>query len=234
MCYALQRDSTAKNGQIAHLDRDRSNSDPDNLAWLCLAHHDDYDTRRRQTRNFTAGEVKRYRSELFAAIAEGRAPSALHLTGAALNMSCYLAVVKSRTNLSADCGAFLYLGLRVSNKGTAATGLEHLRFYFRGKEVRGTLCVSKKESGYADLPDEGLWGKDSVFLTLGHSQLIEPGRVFRMVLQVAFDARVAFRKYLEPLYDGAAEVKLRTPIVVEIEPVIGSRAAAHVDLIRQR
>ncbi|MDH7972128.1 hypothetical protein QH494_08010 [Sphingomonas sp. AR_OL41] len=36
----------------------------DNLAYLCLDHHDQYDSRRSQSKGFTVGEVKQYRSEL--------------------------------------------------------------------------------------------------------------------------------------------------------------------------
>lgn len=42
LCYALQQDATWKYGQLAHLDRDHENADADNLAYLCLAHHDEY------------------------------------------------------------------------------------------------------------------------------------------------------------------------------------------------
>jgi hypothetical protein len=54
-----------KTGQIAHLDRDRSNSTADNLAFLCLVHHDHYDSRTSQSKNLTVGEVKAYRTELY-------------------------------------------------------------------------------------------------------------------------------------------------------------------------
>lgn len=71
ICFALGRDLADKPGQISHLDRDPSNNDPDNLAYLCLEHHDDYDTRRSQSKGFTAEEVKRYRAELYGALLGG-------------------------------------------------------------------------------------------------------------------------------------------------------------------
>jgi len=46
------------------LDRDPSNSDPENLAFLCLEHHDQYDSRPSQSKGFTPEEVKRYRTAL--------------------------------------------------------------------------------------------------------------------------------------------------------------------------
>ena len=66
LCHALRNDNTEKKGQIAHLDHDRSNNDPDNLVYLCLEHHDAYDSRTSQSKGLTIGEVKRHRT-VFAA-----------------------------------------------------------------------------------------------------------------------------------------------------------------------
>jgi hypothetical protein len=65
LCFGLNRDFTEKVGQIAHLDRDSSNSVNDNLAFLCLPHHDRYDGRTSQSKGFTPDEVKVYRSQLY-------------------------------------------------------------------------------------------------------------------------------------------------------------------------
>lgn len=65
VCFGLNRDISEKRGQIAHLDQDSSNNKPDNLAFLCLDHHDQYDGRTRQSKGFTETEVKRYRTELY-------------------------------------------------------------------------------------------------------------------------------------------------------------------------
>ena len=53
-----------KRGQIAHLDRDRTNNTIANLAYLCLEHHDAYDSTSRQSKGFSAREVRAYRAEL--------------------------------------------------------------------------------------------------------------------------------------------------------------------------
>jgi len=71
VCYALKGDLTVKKGQIAHLDRDRTNIKPGNLVWLCLLHHDAYDGRTSQSKGFRRGEVKHYRANLWTAIAQG-------------------------------------------------------------------------------------------------------------------------------------------------------------------
>lgn len=69
ICFALRQDDSEKKGQIAHLDRDASNNSPDNLAFLCLDHHDQYDSRTSQAKGLTIEEVKRYRTELLAFLA---------------------------------------------------------------------------------------------------------------------------------------------------------------------
>jgi hypothetical protein len=69
VCLALAEDDAEKRGQVAHLDHDSSNNDPDNLAFLCLDHHDQYDSRNGQSKGLMIGEVKRYRTELHAYVA---------------------------------------------------------------------------------------------------------------------------------------------------------------------
>lgn len=70
LCFGLNHDIAQKEGQIAHLDRKCSNNRLDNLAWLCLPHHDDYDSVRRQTKRLTSEEVKVYRSKLYDQLAK--------------------------------------------------------------------------------------------------------------------------------------------------------------------
>ena len=64
LCYYLKNVREDVDGQIAHLDRNPSNSSLDNLVWLCLSHHDDYDTKRSLTRNLSVSEVELYRDRL--------------------------------------------------------------------------------------------------------------------------------------------------------------------------
>lgn len=64
ICFALDHAYSVKQGQIAHLDHDPSNYNLDNLAWLCIPHHDQYDTKTRQSKGFTMSEVKHYRKTL--------------------------------------------------------------------------------------------------------------------------------------------------------------------------
>lgn len=68
ICFGLNRDTSLKQGQIAHLDRNPSNTTEENLTFLCFDHHDQYDSTTRQSKNFTLAEVKQFRSELHTAI----------------------------------------------------------------------------------------------------------------------------------------------------------------------
>ncbi len=68
ICFAQNADFDVKKGQIAHLDGNPSNMDFDNLCFLCLFHHDDYDTKRSQSKGLTILEVKRYRTRLYNAV----------------------------------------------------------------------------------------------------------------------------------------------------------------------
>ena len=77
LCFQLEGDLTEKHGQIAHLDRDRTNRVEDNLAWMCLEHHSLYDSKTKQHKNYTLHEVKSARDKLYDLVAEGK-----HLTPA--------------------------------------------------------------------------------------------------------------------------------------------------------
>lgn len=68
MCYGLDNDLGRKDGQIAHLDRDPSNIDPENLVFLCSTCHPVYDKKSNRVLGFTPGEVRYYRDRLFTAL----------------------------------------------------------------------------------------------------------------------------------------------------------------------
>jgi hypothetical protein len=68
ICFGLSGDLSEKSGQIAHLDDNSANNAPDNLAYLCLPHHDQYDGRTSQSKGLTIHEVKVYRESLWKAI----------------------------------------------------------------------------------------------------------------------------------------------------------------------
>lgn len=65
LCFGLDRDEGIKKGQIAHLDGDRTNNSNENLAFLCLEHHDEFDSTTSQSKGLLVSEVKKYREELY-------------------------------------------------------------------------------------------------------------------------------------------------------------------------
>src|SRR5574341_1604784 len=65
LCFGLNHDYSEKKGQIAHLDQDRSNDSFENLVWLCLSHHDEYDSKSSQSKAYSEFEVKQYRQALY-------------------------------------------------------------------------------------------------------------------------------------------------------------------------
>ena len=69
MCWGLHRDFDVKQGQIAHIDRDNANAAEANLVFLCLAHHDAYDTKTSQSKGWTQGEVVQFKASLHAEVA---------------------------------------------------------------------------------------------------------------------------------------------------------------------
>jgi len=67
-CFGLHGDLVMKQGQIAHIDHNSSNSAEDNLAFLCLDHHDQYDGRTSQSKGLAESELRIYKRLLVQAI----------------------------------------------------------------------------------------------------------------------------------------------------------------------
>jgi hypothetical protein len=68
LCVYLDGDWTEKQVQIAHVDRVPSNSNYEDLAVLCLSHHDRYDSRHSQSKGYTPAELRAYRARLVEAL----------------------------------------------------------------------------------------------------------------------------------------------------------------------
>jgi hypothetical protein len=63
--FWLKGEDELKKGPIAHIDGDNSNFAEGNLVFLCLDHHDEYDSETRISKGLRQGEVKRWRDELY-------------------------------------------------------------------------------------------------------------------------------------------------------------------------
>ncbi len=77
LCRYLGNDEAEKKGQIAHLDHDNANAALDNLVFLCLKHHDEYDSRSSQAKGLKTAEVRAYRDRLHEARNHGQRAAAL-------------------------------------------------------------------------------------------------------------------------------------------------------------
>jgi hypothetical protein len=64
LCFWLNGIDEVVKGQIAHLDGDPANNEYNNLAFLCFAHHDEFDSRASTSKGLQDGEVRQWRDEL--------------------------------------------------------------------------------------------------------------------------------------------------------------------------
>jgi hypothetical protein len=66
LCVFLFSRTEPRRGQIAHLNHDPGDSRFENLVYLCLEHHDEYDSRTSQSKGLLLDEVREYRDRLYA------------------------------------------------------------------------------------------------------------------------------------------------------------------------
>src|SRR4051812_34859095 len=72
LCFGIYGDLTPKRGQLAHVDRDSSKSEFDDFAYLCLPHHDEYDSQTSQSKRFMPSELRRHRNALYEYVRSGQ------------------------------------------------------------------------------------------------------------------------------------------------------------------
>jgi hypothetical protein len=65
MCFGLHQRWAVAGGQLAHVDRDRTNAAIENLVFLCQDCHTVYDTKNNRVLSFTPGELTYYRDKLY-------------------------------------------------------------------------------------------------------------------------------------------------------------------------
>ena len=61
---------------MAHINKVPSDNRPENLAWLCLEHHDSFDSVSSQSKNYTKAELSRWRDKLHAHFSESSVTAA--------------------------------------------------------------------------------------------------------------------------------------------------------------
>ena len=74
LCYFIEGKRGVRKGQIAHLSRDPSRISFDDLVWLCLDHHAEFDGKTSQEKGLTPGEVRHHRDELYKELASSAPP----------------------------------------------------------------------------------------------------------------------------------------------------------------
>src|SRR5271169_6443570 len=72
LCFHLDDDLSVKDGQLAHIDRNRANDAEDNIVFLCLAHHNQYDSKPSQAKGWRPAELAEIKRRFQQALAEGR------------------------------------------------------------------------------------------------------------------------------------------------------------------
>lgn len=113
LCFHWHEDLSVKPGQLAHIDRDRTNCAEANIAFLCQLHHDQYDTTPSQTKRVMPEVLATAKGELQQAIADGR-----HLKHRAIVVT---------TGRETDRAAFADL-LRMMTESRTAEFLRHTCF----------------------------------------------------------------------------------------------------------
>lgn len=68
LCVSLRNVMVDRKGQIAHLNHKRDDNRFENLVYLCLEHHDEYDSKTSQSKGLAQEEVRYYRDKLYAQV----------------------------------------------------------------------------------------------------------------------------------------------------------------------
>lgn len=154
LCYMFERDASVKvQGQIAHVDRNSKNHALENLAWLCLAHHDLYDSTPSQSKKLQPSELTTWRSKVYDLVAGDKAPTPYTGPRAVLEMEVDLAelwpIIESH-NLRAknpEPIQHLYLFLvKVCNVGFAWTGIRDASLKVDGVAVGRPIPTLESQS----------------------------------------------------------------------------------------
>jgi hypothetical protein len=71
LCFGFNGDLARKKGQIAHIDQIASNAEEKNLVYLCIEHHDEYDSTTSQVKGITEAELRAYKERLVCSVTSG-------------------------------------------------------------------------------------------------------------------------------------------------------------------
>lgn len=149
LCFGLLGDFGIKKGQIAHLDQDATNNNLANLAFLCLEHHDEYDSKPRQSKGLKLREVLIHRESLYAAVRQFLAPGTAGRAegtsegGSPLSSTGELEYYLASSASTKAAGVLVLSRIRVGNKavleGLSVANAEALDEVHRGVASRAGL-----------------------------------------------------------------------------------------------
>lgn len=80
ICFHFHNDMGIKNGQIAHINKQRNDNDEDNLVFLCFEHHDEYDSTRSQSKGITSSEIKHAKQLLYEKLSQKMSSEPIKIT----------------------------------------------------------------------------------------------------------------------------------------------------------
>jgi hypothetical protein len=109
LCFGLKGDLNEKIGQIAHIDGNRANSVPENLAWMCLEHHSNFDSTTSQHKNYTKAEVKRHVAALYRIVADSKHLSVSATRQVGCGVRADRKILKSISDLMVESGSIEFV-----------------------------------------------------------------------------------------------------------------------------
>lgn len=124
ICFCIKNDDRVKRGQIAHLDHDRNNIREENLVYLCVKHHDIYDSKTSQSKGFTLDEVRNYQEQMFNHFVSS---SGQHLADTNLSMRSQWSALELMGGRTTVCKSIVS-AIKVAKEqtGISSTELAHL------------------------------------------------------------------------------------------------------------
>ncbi len=235
ICWGIHRDSSPKEGQLAHLNRDPSKSTEQDLCWLCLYCHARYDSTSRQTKGFLPEEVKIYRDELYDAVAQGELPKPADqaVSGARLKVDVPEARLYRWSKETKQW--LLTVHVRAANTGGEQTGVRSISLGQGAKSVHESFIPSGAIGDFYEIFQDPNWRpdrfKDGEFLTCGPDQMLMPGAA------VSWTACFRVPRIIPdedlPIPWGINEVfELSEPLQLNLVPVKGSPYATLITRVR--
>ena len=214
-CWAFERDGRSKRqGQLAHIDRDSSNSREANLAWLCLSCHDTYDSIPRQTKKLREAELAAHKATVERLVAAGNLPTRESSGAALLTVDVEFTLLK----LTSGKSVLFEVWCAFSNEGERRTGIKRTYVSRSGQQV-GELGFPGGIDEDRRPGDQDAWHPDAEYLFLMRDQVVEPGECRRWAVTFSL------KKDSIPEIDFSRideAVEFEPPLEVVFEPVLGS------------